>query len=129
MGHEPGDALAQHLGLEVEALHADEHLAQRVRAHDVGLPLQGQAPRVVHRLAGDVQPLLGWERGEQVHQRQGVVQVAQRVCEAGVPARRPSCGELLCTALSRSGYGGMLQCSMLLLDSQGAAQVVLQHTE
>ena len=71
--------------LVVVALDADKHLAQRVRAHHVRLPLQGQAPRGLHRLGRDVKALLRRQGGKQVHHGQGVIQVTQRVREGWVP--------------------------------------------
>ncbi len=49
-------------------------------------PRYGDQGARLHGLAGDVVPLLGGQRGEQVHQRQRVVQVAQRVHKGRVPA-------------------------------------------
>lgn len=87
MGHEPRDRLAHDICLEIEAFDGDEGAAQRGRAHDPGLPLQRQPPRSGHGLGRDLVRLLRWQRRKQVHQRQRVVQIAQRIHKRRVPAK------------------------------------------
>lgn len=51
-----------------------------------------QPPARLPYLGGDVVLALRGQRGEQVHHGQGVVQVAQRVHEGGVPGEGSVCG-------------------------------------
>lgn len=60
MGHQPRHRLSQDLCLVVEALDGDEHLAQRIGAHNVRIELHCQALGHVDRLDGDAIPASGW---------------------------------------------------------------------
>lgn len=85
VGYQPGDLLAKHFYLVVEALDADKDLAQGMCAHNVGLPLQRQAASCLHRLGRDGVHLLSWQPREEVQQGEGIVQVAQCIQEGRVP--------------------------------------------
>jgi hypothetical protein len=80
---DPGDGLPAHLGLEIHAFDRDEDLGQSVRAGHVVLPLQGQLPTSLRsrRLHGPVRR----QSREEVDEGEGVIEVSQRVVEAGVP--------------------------------------------
>ena len=82
---EPRHLLSVHQGLVVDALDRDERLAQRVRLRDPSLELQRQRARARHELGGYAVSLVRRQHGEQVRQRQRVVEIPQRVSEARVP--------------------------------------------
>lgn len=83
VGYEPCHGLTLDLGLEVDSLDAEEDLAKRLRSHHVELPLGGKAGAVGDDGRGDGGGR--GEGGEEDDEREGVVEISERVSEGGVP--------------------------------------------
>lgn len=82
-GQQPRDRYAAHLGLQVDALDAEEHLPQAVRARDVVLPFTDQTLGGGGLLWFD--RLFRGERSEHVDHGKSVVKVRERISEVRVP--------------------------------------------
>ena len=82
---EPGDLLAVHHRLVVDPFDGYEHLAQRVHLGDVRLKLERELARLQQHLGRDPVPLVRGEHGEEVGERERVVEVAEGVEKGRVP--------------------------------------------
>lgn len=80
----PGDRLPHQLDLCVDSLDREEGLLDALRDRAVGHPLGVELLADGHVLRLDLERLVLREIGKQTHQTKSIVQVAQRIVEAGV---------------------------------------------